>query len=273
MNSAGASFSGVSFFNNPTVTDANNGLSLNGTTVVLGNNATGVAGAAQLINNREIWGNGFSVIMRDSAVETTRLNAGSITVTDANGASRMQGNSLSATTNAVAGSLDLDDGTSSLSVIMDGAGNPDIEINGDPYIQFDQTTVAVKVGITPLSYNGATLQVEGTITGNVLIDATKTPTYNLDVVQDSGKMYTNEAGAVNFQLPSGVVGTQYLFAVQQAVNLIVTADAAETINNAGAVSSAGGTISNATAGSFLHIVYISATQWMVTGITGVWPVT
>lgn len=74
MFGAGFSFSGATFFQPAPVIPvqgANNGVSLNGTDVVLGNDAgTGAGGSAQLLNSREIDTNGFDIAFQNFAAAT-----------------------------------------------------------------------------------------------------------------------------------------------------------------------------------------------------------
>lgn len=87
LNSTFGIFSTPSGGGGGSVTGANNGLSLDGANVVLGNDeGTGVGGSAQLLNIREIDTNGFGIIFSDYTLSpetiSTALSAGGIGLTD-----------------------------------------------------------------------------------------------------------------------------------------------------------------------------------------------
>lgn len=90
--------------------------------------------------------------------------------------------------------------------------------------------------------------------------------------QDSRTIFTNEgaAGAITVTLPSAAAGFDYIFIVQSANNIVITAAAGDTIRIAGAVSSAGGTATNGTIGSVLRISTINATEWIAREVQGAW---
>lgn len=90
---------------------------------------------------------------------------------------------------------------------------------------------------------------------------------------ERGRLYTNEgaSGAITFNLPAASGGRHYYFYVQSANNMVITAAAGDTIRIAGSVSSSGGTATNGTVGSFIHLVEINATEWVAMGTpAGTW---
>ena len=89
---------------------------------------------------------------------------------------------------------------------------------------------------------------------------------------DSRTVYTNEGagGPITFNLPAAAAGYAYIFAVQAAQNMVITAAAGDTIRSAAAVSSAGGTATNGTIGSVLHLICLNGTEWFALAAQGVW---
>ena len=90
---------------------------------------------------------------------------------------------------------------------------------------------------------------------------------------DIGKVNTNEGtGAiVVYTLPTAAVGWgPFLFYVQDADGIRITAGAGDTIRIIGSVSSAAGTAESTTVGSYLWLVAINATEWVAIVSGGTW---
>lgn len=99
---------------------------------------------------------------------------------------------------------------------------------------------------------------------------------NVLVASESGTVLTNEgATAENYHtLPDAASGYQFTFIVQDTDGIRITAAAGDTIRPiAGtAASGAGGFIRCATAGAFITLVSINATEWIAIGSAGVWTI-
>lgn len=89
----GSHFTPVSFFTPAappaTVTGANNGVSLSGTNVVLGNSVGGLS--AQLLSNREIETNAFSITFKNTGTLNTVITANQIVCTNTSSGLLQQG--------------------------------------------------------------------------------------------------------------------------------------------------------------------------------------
>jgi hypothetical protein len=88
--------------------------------------------------------------------------------------------------------------------------------------------------------------------------------------------HTNEGAAaeVNHNLPTASAGLEYVFYVQAAQNLRVTAAAGDTLRLGATVSAVAGNAVANTVGHALHLVAINATEWVATAIVGAaWTVT
>jgi hypothetical protein len=91
----------------------------------------------------------------------------------------------------------------------------------------------------------------------------------------SGTMFTNTGAIaeVDLTLPAAP-STFYPVAISALVvaaeTLSLVAPPGVTITNGADSSSSGGSISSNTVGNFVTVTLISATQWIVTSIVGVW---
>jgi hypothetical protein len=85
-------------------------------------------------------------------------------------------------------------------------------------------------------------------------------------------LYTNSGagGSITATLAAAEAGLEYIFYVQSANNIVVTAAAGDTIRIAGGVSSSGGTATNGTVGGVLQLVAINATEWVAIATQGTW---
>lgn len=257
---------------------AENGLSVDTVTgrIVLGNNAGAVGNPAQLLNTREIFGNGFNIRQRDSASEFTDYNGGSISIRQLN--TRFDVTppnfSMAATGGVLQPLFTLDDGTQTFDTSLNGAGVAVYAASGTQIGSIDLANGRWQFGPV-IAFNTATVQVNGTLTNKLLVSPQATGTINLVAANDTGILFTNAgaAGTRTFVIPqidAAAVGTHYLFCVQQAVNLVVQCNAADTMNLGGSVSSAGGTLTSSTIGSFLHLHAVAANQIIAENYPGVW---
>lgn len=99
---------------------------------------------------------------------------------------------------------------------------------------------------------------------------------NVIVATESLYVYTNEgATAENYHtLPTAAAGLEFTFIVQDTDGIRITASTGDTIRPiAGTAASAtGGFIRCATAGAFIRLQAINATEWIATGSAGVWTI-
>ena len=99
----------------------------------------------------------------------------------------------------------------------------------------------------------------------------KTASYTV-LAADSYKDFDNNgaAGSVTFTLPASTVGLAYGFAVMEAQNLVIDAPGGVTIYLGALATTAGGTITSSTVGSYLFIKCRSATEWLAQSSLGSW---
>jgi hypothetical protein len=98
---------------------------------------------------------------------------------------------------------------------------------------------------------------------------------NILAFNESRTLLTNEGvTAMNHHtLPAATTGLEYLFYVQDADGITITAGAGDTIRVAGSVSSAAGTAANSTIGGFIQLIAINATEWVAGATQGTWTLT
>jgi hypothetical protein len=258
--------------------NASNGLSVDPVTgdYVLGNDPGAVGNPAQLLNPREIFGNGFDITQRDSATEFTKFNGGSIRMDNGDGELALNPQSVNLTAvNPVALTHSMDDTNVSMQWGLNGNGLFTI-LSADVLGQIDPTNTLWQIGFGAIGiFNGSTAEVMGSITGDVFVDA-KTANYLIqDAVNDRGKVFTNEgaAGTITFTLPAATKNRHYKIGVTDAFNVIVAAGAGDTINMNAVISSVAGNINSSTVGSFVHIYCLSAGKWTVGSLMGTWSIT
>jgi hypothetical protein len=100
-------------------------------------------------------------------------------------------------------------------------------------------------------------------------------TPNALATTESRHLFTNEGvTAMNHHtLPAAAAGLEFMFYVQDADGITITAGAADTIRVAGSVSSAAGTAANSTIGGFIQLIAINATEWVAGATQGTWTLT
>lgn len=261
----GANFEGVTFFTPAaTVTAANNGTSLSGTTVVLGNDVADLTRPAQLLNNRVIpvsdvaSGGAFYFSIQDWALDSEMRIDGSRLEYNANAHADLVyyfGNLWQVSVGGIVGLQDA-------GAIDTSTGN----------WQIGSAFAATNIGV----FNGARLQVNGSVTYK-LFNAPISGNYNFDLDQDNAKHFYNPNGlAANILLPNtalaGRNGTQLYVSNDNAAGITVTAGN-QVIRMGALVSTAGGTINSVVAGSAVHLVLQDPNTFVAMSYTGVWTLT
>ena len=92
---------------------------------------------------------------------------------------------------------------------------------------------------------------------------------------DNAAIFSNPlaTGTVDLDLPaapSPFAPLTYSFFVAAAQTLAIVAPTGVTIQNGADVTETGGSFYSNTVGNYLNLTLVSATQWIVTGITGIW---
>ena len=130
-----------------------------------------------------------------------------------------------------------------------------------------QQAVTVNTAIESLAVNIALLRLEKNVAGS--------GSPNVLTVTESHKAFSNEGTpARNYHdLPPAGEGMNYVFVVQDADGMRITAQAGHTIRIGASVSSSGGYAENTTIGSVLTLLGINTTQWFAIATVGTWTLT
>lgn len=258
---------------------AENGLSVDTVTgrIVLGNDAGAVGNPAQLLNTREIFGNGFNIRQRDAANEFTNYNGGSLQIVQPNGQISLTPpvTALSSSGGAAV-TLQLDDNTQTFDVELNGAGIGEYKGGGTVMGRFDPTNLLWQYGPT-LAFNTAVVQINGPLTKRSFISGPSAGAVAIDRDLDTSKLYTN-SGALTLTVPvmTGAdlrLGFELRVAVLNAGGTTIQLDATQTGLFGGAATTAGGTYGSVTVGSTIKITLVNATTWVAESFTGVWVLT
>lgn len=257
--------------------DASNGLSIDPISgdVVLGNDIGDTAAA--LTSVRVIPIPGFGIIFSDTpGLIETYFFAGFIQINTATSVTTINEDGYNLTRSVIGGRAEiaLADSTRQVVFGMDSLGKFLWTSSAvGRFGAFDVANGKWQIG-NGSTFNGAQLEVIGSVTSDLFINVTG-GAIALNSTTDKGKLFTNEGGASTFTLPvsnSTTRGLHYMFACQQAVNLIVDAPVSDTINIGGVVSIAGGTATGNTTGTTCHLVAIGNNQWMAMSSQGTWVV-
>lgn len=256
---------------------AANGVSVDPVTgqIVLGNDVGGTAAA--LTSVREIPFAGQGVILQGNGNVRTSFIPREIRVESNTAQTVINDDGYLNSRTAGPSIVTLDDGVALVSQGMDSTGVFTYVSNlSGQFGSFDVANGNWQVGLNPGgsgTFNGAKLEVVGNLTYDIFLNNNGGAVL-LDEQNDKGKLFTNQGGVSTFTLPTSNpsnAGLHFMFAVQQAVNLIVQAGA-DSININGVVSVAGGTATANTVGSTLHLVALGTNQWMALSSQGLWVV-
>lgn len=284
MPQSGPVFTGVTFFNNLPVQGANNGLSLNGTDTVLGNDVADPAAPAVLLNDREIPTSDiagvnppFDVILRDYFnFATTRLNGSVIELE-----SLVTGNSERVHLEVQPGFsiIRQHDAATEFWMVTSGGGTSFSVgfLGGVASMGIDGTTGNVTV-IGTAGQPVANLRVNGSITGSSFFQGVD-GVYNVDRDADRGKLLVNQnaTGPVTLNLPlmnlANVAGFFIIVMVDDAQGITIQAEAGQTINIGGVLTSVAGTIASNQVGATVALYNIHPARWQAAYSTGGWAFT
>ena len=263
------------FYNQPatplaTLTGANNGVSLSGGNVVLGNDAGGTA--AQLLSTREIPLNSFQVnfVNGTAFFASIRPSGQFVAVAPASGV-------------AVRVNNPTDNITSDFLNTSIGGGLHIKMIQRGLFMFNDSNPLSgnVRVGSWPSlvsQNNGATLQVAGPTTTDYFVQAQTTSPLAVNTNNDKDKVFTNEgaAGTIQFQLPAPLIfingGQRFTFEVVTAQTVNVLASGASSIRVGGISTAVGGSVSSSIVGSSITIQALNSSQYRVISYVGTWQI-
>lgn len=263
---------------------AANGLSVDPITgqIVLGNDFGDPSNPAALTSTRVIPIPGFGIVLQDTpGLIETFFFAGLMQVNTATAFIIINENEFSIE-RTVPGSgpatLRLNDAFAQVLQGMDSTGVYSIVSNvAGQFGSYDVQNGNWQVGLNPGgsgTFNGAQLEVVGNLTYDLFVNITG-GAIAINGNNDKGKLFTNTGGASTFTLPvasNATRGLHFMFAVQQAANLIVQAPGSDTINIGNVVSVVGGTATSNAVGSTLHLVNVGNNQWVAMSSLGAWVV-
>jgi len=228
--------------------DASNGLSVDPVTgdYVLGNGVNEAGAHAQLLSNREIITNSNFIRLKDATQVQTQMIIG----------------------NTAAFNITL---TSSVAQVNYGLNQGIL-----PLILIRQSDGAINIVQDSAAFNGAQLQVSGTMTSRLLIRSQASGTMTLDRTVDSGKLLTNSnaTGLLTIALPSIVLSAYsgfHCYIVVDKNNGIRFSSPDATINISGQTAAAAAFVTSTTVGSAVHLACIAGgTHWHAMSVTGSW---
>ncbi len=261
-------------------TSADNGLSVDTVSgrIVLGNDATGIAGLAALLSDREIDMGAFAVLLNAIATSVvTRLSGDTVQLTGTNGAIA----TIRIATDAGGTStLDIRNITDILNINAGIVGQIDFlvgQLNPSGWLRVSTTARTAQVGATLVASNTATWQVTGSLTNRRFMQSQGAGTYNVDRDLDSAKVFRNSA-ATNFAFPNMVgansrVGFTAGFNCNNVAGITITAAAGQTIRFGSIATSSGGTLSSIDVGAFCQLTLLDSTTWFTESFCGAWVLT
>lgn len=237
--------------------------------------------------------NGDSVVVQgqDSTTPSLtisggRLSTASLSVTTGNlGIATLtvaapQGNATISAQSSGGGRADLEVNSSPDKLTIRSLGNGFIDFilqNVLPFLRVNTSTINSQFtgGGSGAAANGATVQITGTITKRLKTDDRSPGGYTLNINNDNSKVFSNQNGASNLILPN-MVGSNFREGFYFDVNVTTAAgisiDASVQLVRIrfGGGSSVGGNISSVTVGSFLRIMVVDSSTWVVCFFTGTW---
>jgi hypothetical protein len=268
-----------------TVTAANNGTSLNGTTVVLGNNVGGIL--ATLLSNRQIPLAGFNIQLTGGAGLAKIILGG----TDNNGvvtnrAGRFEIKTDSAANAGHAATLLMTDestgGFSSLiETVLDVVWNKEF----DAQRVFRKDTAIndeLLLGADPLTTQGGGF-ASGSVTGRfgcrrAILGYPGQNSHNLAQNESNALQVTeSSAGGVLFNIATGLAeGTTFIFSTTDGQSCQVQFAGTETCRVGALTTTAAGSVTSAVGGSVIRITNfinsVGAVRWIAEYLTGTWVV-
>jgi hypothetical protein len=263
-----------------TAGSADNGLSVDAVSgrIVLGNDATGVAGLAALLSDREIDTGAFAILLNAIATSVvTRLSGSVVQLTGTNAAIATIG---IATDAGGTSTLDIRNITDIITINAGTVGQIDFQVgqlNPSGWLRVSTTARTAQVGATLVASNTATWQVTGSLTNRRFMQSQGAGTYNVDRDLDSAKVFRNSA-ATNFAFPNMVgansrVGFTAGFNCNNVAGITITASAGQTIRFGSIATSSGGTLSSTDVGAFCQLTLLDSTTWFTESFNGAWVLT
>jgi hypothetical protein len=163
----------------------------------------------------------------------------------------------------------------------DGSGFINFSVNGGfglDFMRTDVNTLNTQFSNNSMqAFNGATLQVTGTLTHQTETTGF-TGARNVDRDIDSSRLFYNNGAAGTLTLPNMAAanfreGFNMRFACNHASGITIQASAGQTVRVGTSATSVAGTLSSTAVGSYGRITLIDSTTWVVEYVTGSWTIT
>lgn len=165
----------------------------------------------------------------------------------------------------------------SIEIFARGNGVIVFQINNIvPVIQVQTSTFNTQIG-NQVGFNGAVVQLSGTVTKRLLPESHAAGSYTLDRDLDSSKVFRN-TGALTLNLPNMVgsnfrLGFYFDVHVTDPSGITLNAGAATTIQFGDLATSVAGTISATNVGCYMRIVIVDSTTYNAAFFIGSWSLT
>lgn len=248
------------------VTAANNGTSLNGTTVVLGSDPADPAG--RLLSDREIDRAGFRLLFPDATFgnSTFQMFGNSFDGSSDSGALMTVNNNING---RVAG-LFSDSANDCSGVTFNGSAIKAFGSGGIKIHDSGTITPFVDPGANTLELEFVDVILTGRIRSDFFVSPQTAAAVAVSATADKDKVFTNQGAAalVTFNLPAAVVGLRFTFYNQNANNISIDAAAGDTIRIAGLVTGAGGAVTSTAIGDTVTLQAINSTEWVAIASLG-----
>lgn len=169
--------------------------------------------------------------------------------------------------------------TDAVNIQADGLGSIRIGISNldVAVIRINTLTFNTQIGGI-VAFNGATLQVSGSCTYRRVLQ-NQTGVYDVDRDLDSSKLFTNNGGAIQFNLPNMAAANNrpgFIFraCAKNIIGLTIQTFAGQQIFFGDLSSTVGGTVFSVDTGSYIVLVWDSSTStWLTECFTGIWTLT
>lgn len=248
---------------------AQNGLSVDPATrfIVLGNDPGAFGDPGQLFSDREIQRNGWRLSFPDAVFNTVfRLNG---TSWEGEAAAGCDMSVFNTTTSQVAAIFS--ESTNGTAGLTGGQGQL-IWFAASGGCLLDPNSGAGDPGANVFLITYPEVLIQGSLRNDRSVSAQAASPVAVSAGNDKNKVFTNEGatGAVTFNLPTAVAGLTFTFVVQDAVGIVISAAAGDTIRIDTLVTAAGGSVTSTAIGSSVTLVAINATEWVAIAALGTW---
>lgn len=166
----------------------------------------------------------------------------------------------------------------SLEINIDSGNNPYFTIDATVRtLEINSTTFQTQIGPGMVTFNGADLQVSGSLTNRLMVSSKGAVTYDVDRDLDSGVLFINSAGPGVFNLPNMAAAnnrTGFIFrcCIKIVAGVTIQAFAGQVIRFGSLATSSGGTLVSTDVGANVVMVWDS-NEWLTESFVGAWVLT